>query len=356
MMPAPFSAEAVRHALRDAAVASVEVIEALPASSADVARLRIGFSDGRKPLTAIGKSATGAGLAAVRREWRFYEQIAPLWAHPAPRLLGAWEHGRDDDTRLLLLTEDLGEAGYALAQGGVSQAQLQGVVDTLVSLHARFWGDLQVENLDFAHPTASVTRAAQAWPAEVIAAHAIAVRDEAASFRQAASELTPADRALLVEVLESWEGRFLARAAAGRSITLIHADFHLLGNLFFAANEPRPRVIDWSELKPGLGPHDLAYCLISAPAEDRPARDLALLRCYWEGLRAAGITDYGWDLCQWDYRFSVITNLFQSVFQHSPLWFGTTAALIAELDCLTALRSPPPIAPPATSSLAWRPS
>jgi hypothetical protein len=40
------------------------------------------------------------------------------------------------------------------------------------------------------------------------------------------------------------------------------------------------RVIDWSELKPGLGPHDLAYCLHMAPTADRPARDRALLRRY----------------------------------------------------------------------------
>ena len=344
-MSGPFSPEAVMHALSGAAVASVEVVETFPASSARVARLRVGFSDGRAPLTAIAKSATGAGLAAARRELRFFAQIAPLWANPAPRLLGSWEQGRGDDTHLLLLTEDLGAAGYEPAQSGVSQAQLQGSADTLVSLHARFWEDLQVEILDPAHPTASVTQAAQAWPADVIAAHAIAVRDEATSFLETASaELTPAERALLVEVLDAWEPRFQARAAGGRSITLIHADFHLLGNLFFAANEPRPRVIDWSELKPGLGPHDLAYCLISAPTEDRPARDLALLRRYWEGLQAAGVEDYGWDLCQWDYRFSVITNLFQSVFQNSPMWFRKTAALIAELDCRTALHRPPPMA------------
>src|SRR5262249_32330826 len=145
--------------------------------------------------------------------------------------------------------------------------------------------------------------------------------------------ITPAERALLDEVLEGWERRFVARAAGGRAITLIHGDFHLLGNIFFAAGEPRPRVIDWSQLKPGLGPHDLAYCLSAVPAADRPARDRALLRRYWERLRAAGVEQYGWDLCQWDYRFSILTNLFQSLFQSSLFWFRRSAALIAELDC-----------------------
>jgi hypothetical protein len=156
-------------------------------------------------------------------------------------------------------------------------------------------------------------------------------------------ELASAEQALLAEVLAWWERQFLARAATGRSITLIHGDFHLLGNIFFAADDAPPRVIDWSELKPGLGPHDLLDCLLSAPAEDRPARDLALLRRYWEGLQAAGVEGYGWDLCQWDYRFSLITNLFQSVFQNSMIWFRKTATLIDELDCRAILRGPPPV-------------
>lgn len=99
---------------------------------------------------------------------------------------------------------------------------------------------------------------------------------------------------------------------------------------------------DWSELKPGLGPHDLAYCLFSVPSSDRRARDLSLLRRYWEGLRAAGIESYSWDLCQWDYRFSILTNLFQAVFQRSLAWFRKTAAVAAELDCRAALHAPVP--------------
>jgi hypothetical protein len=344
MTLAPFSIEAVTSALSGAALASVEVVESFCASSAEVGRLRLTAADGRTSFTVIGKSATGAGLAAARRELRFFERLAPLWDHPGPDLLGAWEASLGDETRLLLLTEDLNATGYGLASGEMSQAQLHGVTDTLVSLHARFWEDLQAEILDAAHPASSPTQSAQAWPASVIEAHAAAARAGTVSFLKAASnEITPPERALLEEVLEAWERQFLARAAGGRAITLIHGDFHLLGNIFFAEDQSRPRVIDWSELKPGLGPHDLAYCLISAPAEDRPGRDMALLRRYWEGLLAAGVEGYGWDLCQWDYRFSLLTNLFQSVLQGSSFWFRKTAALVAELDCRAALRRSPPV-------------
>jgi aminoglycoside phosphotransferase (APT) family kinase protein len=344
MLSEPFSVEAVRRALRGVAVASVDVVETFEASSGEVARLRVTFPEGRSSFTVIGKSATGAGLAAARRERLFFEQIAPRWDHPAPKLLGVWEEGHGHDARLLLVTEDLGAAGYTVPHEGVSEAQLHAVTDTLVSLHARFWEELLVDVLDPAHPMPSVTRAAQAWPAEVIHAHAVAVRDAARSFLEATSaELLPSERSLLEEVLEHWKSRFLARVSGGRSLTLIHGDFHFLSNILFSADTPRPRVIDWSELKPGLGPHDLAYCLHSAPAADRPARDLALVRRYWEGLRAAGVETYGWDLCQWDYGFSLVTNLFQSVFQNSLTWFRKTAAVIAELGGSAALHRPPPM-------------
>jgi len=331
-----FSVEAVRHALGDPGVASVEIATPFAASAAEVARLIVRFSDGRAPVTVVGKLATGPGLAAARRERRFFERIAPRWAHPAPALLGAHEAG--DVPQLLLVTEDLGAAGYALVTEA-SDAQLRAVVDTLIAFHARFWGDLPVELLTSAEPSCS--QSAQAWPAEAITAHAAAARDATARFI-AAVELTAGERALLDRILAAWEPQFLARVAGCHALTLIHGDFHLLGNVLFAAPSPQPRVIDWSELKPGLGPHDLAYCLHAAPTDQRRTRDLALLRRYWDGLGAAGITDYPWPLCQWDYQFSLVTNLFQSVFQRSAFWFRRTAGLIDELAALTALETPPP--------------
>jgi len=342
MTAVSFTLEAVTSALRSGDWASVEVVERFPASSAEVARLRLGSADGRRSCTVIGKSATGAGLEAARRERRFFEGIAPLWDHPGPQFLGACEQGEGEEARLLLLTEDLEAAGYHLPSSGAAPAQLEAVVDTLVRQHSRFWEDLQPGLLP-TYSGHSVTRAAQAWPVATIEANALAVRAETLRFLDALSaEMAPFERALLDEVLDGWEHQFLARVDGGRAVTLIHGDLHLLGNLFFSPDLSSLRVIDWSEFKPGLGPHDLAFALISAPAERRVERDMALLQRYWDGLRAAGIGDYGWELCQWDYRFSLLTNLFQSVFQGSAVWFHKTTALVEELGCRAALRQPPP--------------
>ena len=126
------------------------------------------------------------------------------------------------------------------------------------------------------------------------------------------------------------ELRFLERTKGAHALTLIHGDYHVLGNILFSPSNRSPRVIgatthycwllstihradailtyvravvyfhsDWSELKPGLGPHDVAYMLISAPSDDRPGRDRMLLRRYWEGLAAVGVSGYTWDWCDW---------------------------------------------------------
>jgi aminoglycoside phosphotransferase (APT) family kinase protein len=148
----------------------------------------------------------------------------------------------------------------------------------------------------------------------------------------------------VLAVLQSgWPRQFAARVIGERAITLIHGDFHCFGNVMFAPGELRPRVIDWSELKPGLGPHDLAYCVAGLDTADRVERDLALLRHYWEGLCAAGVTHYSWELCHWDFRFSLFANLFQSMFQGSDHWYRRAFAAIRAHRSYATLSSPPPI-------------
>ncbi|MEU4287923.1 aminoglycoside phosphotransferase family protein [Kribbella sp. NPDC026596] len=317
-------------------VAAIEVLDTFVASEAEVVRLRLRRTDGSS-TTVIGKRATGAGATAARQEIRFFQQLAPQWNHPAPRLLGFQNHGDD----VLLLSEDLGAMRYHVVGTEVSDAQLHGTIDVLADFHAQFWNDVPDYLSGASEP--SVTSTAQAWPPDVITRNADAVRGEAERFFATTPELEPAERSVLAEVVDAWERQFRARVADGRAITLVHGDFHFLGNIFFTTGDPRPKVIDWSELKPGLAPHDLAYCLTVVPSNNRLSRDRELLRRYWEALRKAGVNDYSWDLCYWDFRFSVISNLFQSVFQRSVRWYRTSLAAIDLLDGRTTLTSKPPL-------------
>ncbi|HET9625818.1 MAG TPA: hypothetical protein VFP84_30855, partial [Kofleriaceae bacterium] len=119
-------------------------------------------------------------------------------------------------------------------------------------------------------------------------------------------------------------------------------DYHFFGNVLFADGDPRPRVIDWSELKPGLGPHDVAYCMTAVPADDRAARDRAMLRVYWEQLRARGVRDYDWPRCQWDHRLSLIHNVVQALFQDSLPWLRHSLAAVERHAARAVLHTPPP--------------
>ena len=326
---------------------AVEVVHTFESVSASVARLKLQFDDGGTE-TVVGKGATGewnhgAGLRAVRRELRFLRGIATRWQCPCAAVLGTSDVAGPDGPALFL-TEDLAASSYTLVGGNASSAQLQGAVDGLIAQHAAFWQQLQDDVLDHANPSPALTQSAHAWPPQVITMHAEEIRRGITAFLESAGgELVAAERALLVDLLEYWEKQFLNRVSGGCALTLLHADYHVLGNVLFRPDDPAPKVIDWSELKPGLGPHDVAYLLISVPSDERATRDETLLRRYWDGLRAAGhgvAADYPWEWCQWDYRFSLCTILFQSVFQMSLYWFRKTAAVVEELDCTAALHTP----------------
>ncbi|HET9623476.1 MAG TPA: hypothetical protein VFP84_19020, partial [Kofleriaceae bacterium] len=186
----PFSIDVVARALAALGpVAAVAVVERLPASGSEVARLDVRFSDGRPDARVIGKAACGAGAAAVRRELAFFERVAPGWDSRAPALLGA-DGGA---ASIVIFTEDLAAAGYASVGPAVSAAQLRGAIEGVAALHARFWDAIPDAYLaDRADPT-SVTRCARAWPPASIARNAGDARAAAARFT-AASALTRDER------------------------------------------------------------------------------------------------------------------------------------------------------------------
>ncbi|GAA3100583.1 hypothetical protein JOF29_003189 [Kribbella aluminosa] len=304
---------------------TVDVVETFEASAAEVARLLVRTAGA--DLTVIAKLATGDGLAAARREVQFFEQLAPGWPHPAPQYLGAHDTG----DAVLLLTEDLGRTGYRVVGTEVSDEQLYGAIDVVAGVHAHFWNWTAPAEFE-----PSVTSSSQAWPPDAITRHAAAVRRAADEFFAATTGLERSERAVLDEVLTSWEPQFQARVAGRQQLTLIHGDFHFLGNIFFTAGNPRPKVIDWSELKPGLAPHDLAYSLSALPSRQHDA--VELLRHYWKAL---DVPEYSWELCSWDFRFSVFSNLFQSVFQQSVRWYRASLTALDALDSRSTLSGQP---------------
>ncbi|CAM3608204.1 aminoglycoside phosphotransferase family protein [Deinococcus saxicola] len=266
-------------------------------------------------------------------ELQFYQDfLRRTPALPVPQLLGF-----ENDLaarRCTLLLEDLG-AAYQPVALPPPPALLEHLTRVLAAFHAAWWNAPELESLGFRQPDTGVTRMPQALDPAGLAAHAQAARQAAASFLDN-HELSAGERALLERLMDRWPGVFQQRVEGGH-LTLIHGDLHLLGNVFQSADALELRLIDWAQIKRGLGPHDLMYMLISADAPDRLERDTALIQRYHASLVSAGVVGYALEQCLDDYRLSLLTNLFQSIFQDSLKWFRKTAALVELWRCAELL-------------------
>ncbi len=262
--------------------------------------------------------ATKALQPSARAELRFQLEFAPeMRADFVPWTFAA----HDDGENAWVLTQDLTRE-YAHPILPLSHAQLETATLALATLHAHWWQHPRLERSDLLEPVKDVTRMPQALPEAGVRRNAALAEDALKIFRQAhETEFSSTDWKLLERWLEAWEALFLARTRDSRQITLLHGDFHLAGNSFFSPYDPaRIKLIDWAQHKRGIGAHDLMYMLLSAEDQGRLERDEHFIGLYYAKLLEAGVTDYDLDACRWDYRFCLLSNLFQSIFQNSPRW------------------------------------
>jgi hypothetical protein len=260
----------------------------------------------------------------------FFRRIAPaLRSAIAPAIYGLMDDPSAQSCMLLI--EDLAP-GYDQVRLPLTDAWLEAIVDALADLHAQWWDAPQLNADELLKPEDTVMRMAQALPPEGLRVNVAAAKQAVSRFRShVGPELTADEEELLARLVDQWAAPFIERTARHHGLTLLHGDFHLLGNIFIA-KEPTNinpiKVIDWGQVKRGLGPHDLMYALLSVEVPDRQSRDLKLLRRYHQRLLALGVHGYAWEQCLWDYRFSLLTNVFQSVFQGSLHWFRRTCDVV----------------------------
>lgn len=321
-------------ALTTGQVQRVSVSQQFQGYADAILRLQLTYSsaaDLRAPRTLIGKIFGPQWYAASGQpELRFYRDLAPQMPQiPVPSFYG----GLDDPSTqtCLLLIEDLAEQ-YAPVKLPLAMSWVERLVDLLVDLHTHWWEHPALNAPEFLVPEQAVTRMPQALDSRGLRVNATYARQALEQFsQQHAAELTVDEQDLLHLLATRWGERFQARVELGQAITLLHGDFHLLGNVFLAQAPtvtPPIKILDWTQAKRGLGPHDLMYMLLALDAPDRVARDTHLLRRYHAGLLVAGCTGYDWDQCLWDYRFSLLTNLFQAFFQASVHWFRKTVTVV----------------------------
>ena len=232
------------------------------------------------------------------KEVGFYQQMAPTTPMRAPR---AYHSAFDPKSRdFVLLLEDLAPSVIGDQVVGLDFAEATQAVDALARLHARWWGDPKLDELDWllAINSPEFKRlggiCAQCWPAVL----AFVGEGMDPRVREAGERLTVQMTTMLDE-------------AFARPRTMAHGDYRA-DNMFFRPGDAAIpfAVADWQIIFKGNGIFDLAYLLTgSLEIEVRRKYERDLLGIYHSRLVAEGVKGYSLEACLDDYRFWVMLGL-----------------------------------------------
>ena len=284
----------------DVAVTAIEATPVGTGQMSDSIRLALTY-DGPTdaPSSIIAKipaadptsRATGLSLRSYEIEVRFYQELAPRLPMRTPHVLHA--DIEVSTGRFVLLQEDMAPAQQGDQLAGCTLDQASVAVDELVKLHAPFWGDPALDELDWLHrdPEGNRTFMTMFLP------------NLWDGFRERYRDQ------LGTEVHAAGDSLFAALGAyldpGDTPLTVVHGDYRL-DNLLF---DPTPggvpiAVVDWQTCTHGAGLQDVSYFIGAgfASAEERASAEEHLVRRYHDGLLAAGVEGYAWDQCWTDYR------------------------------------------------------
>jgi hypothetical protein len=217
-----------------------------------------------------------------QNEVAFYRQLRPELDIEAPRVLGA--HYDASSHRLGLALEDLTIRGASFPNvlKTISLAQVRGLLDTLATLHARFWnsprfaGDLDWLETHLAGGVAELMN--NLAPAYI--QHEI---DTQKFKTELVGKLGTTGAALLAGV------QAVQRHQSTLSQTVLHGDTHL-GNTYLLDGD-RGGLLDWQLMVRGHHMHDVNYLITTAlSVAERRTHEQELLTYYLDRLAGAGVT------------------------------------------------------------------
>ena len=293
----------LEHALRlgEARVASLASTVVGTGQMGTSVRYEIGYHGdaGGAPRSVVCKFAssdptsrsTGVALRTYEVEVSFYRDVARTVGMRIPVC-----HFADIDLatgEFVLMLEDLAPCvqGDQLAGCTVDQAAL--AMDELAKLHAPRWNDPALATVEWLNRNAT---------AESHAFSEMLLPQLLPGFLERyAPRLTPQE-VRLAEFLMERIGRFIRDRPGPRAVQ--HGDYRLDNMLFGTAAGGHPlAVVDWQTVVWGPPSFDASYFLgAGLQVDDRRRSERELLRRYHDGLRAGGVTGYGWDDLWQDYR------------------------------------------------------
>jgi aminoglycoside phosphotransferase (APT) family kinase protein len=320
--PAELTGEWLTAALRAGGVisearvtaAAVEAVGEEQAFAGQPVRVRLAYdrSERGAPASLVAKFPAEdprmrralAGLRWYETEIRFYQELAATSAIRTPRLYYAAMNPDALDYVLLLEEVRSGHTGDQIAGGSLEQARA--VMEQIARLHAGWWQEPRLAELDWLVVGAvRSVQAAEMWQD--------VYRRGWATVREIMPGFFPGELDRLAHRLGERYAD-LVHASAEPPRTLIHGDCRL-DNIFFsdAAGDPAQPLtfIDWQLLSSGRGAYDIAYFLgTNVTTEVRREHEMDLLRRYHSAL-SAGVADsdaatYDFEHCLRDYRLAML--------------------------------------------------
>lgn len=243
--------------------------------------------------------ATALVLRSYEKEVRFYQQIADSLPMRTPEVYHA---DIDVETAsFVLLLEDCSPARQGDQLEGCDAETARRAVAELPGLHAPYWGDPALTELDWLHGNADDNRM---FLTAMLPMFWDGFRERYADVL--APEVHEAGDPLIANV-----AGYLDYEPAAR--TIVHVDYRL-DNLLFAPDGALAAVLDWQTVTTGAGVADAAYFVgAGLLADDRRAVEEELVREYHAALAAAGVEGYRWRDCWDEYRRATYGGLVMAI-------------------------------------------
>lgn len=245
------------------------------------------------PPTMVVKLADGEEgarrrvVVAHRNEVGFYQSMATTLEVPVPECFYAAIS--EDGSCFTLLLEDLSPREPGRQADGCSPIQTSAAVRYLAGLHASWWNDTALSDVDFLVPI-TVDRAAFLTE---LTKTATALFIERYDERLASEDVATLQQ--LSEVLTEWQ------LNAGGPFSVVHGDYRP-DNLLFSPDGQDVVAVDWQTVTAALPARDLAYFIgTSLPTEQRRSQEEGLVSEYYRELTARGVQNYPLERCVADY-------------------------------------------------------
>jgi len=243
--------------------------------------LEYGRSSDGAPATLVGKfpspseeSRASGARGGYRAETRFYTDLA----NELPIVTPVCHYGAisPDQSTFTLLLEDLAPKQQGDQIRGASDDEIEAAVRNLAGLHAPYWGDPSIEELD--------------WMAAGIGdEYALYIEMGTPAFIDRYRERLGKDDIDVLEAFAAGVKNWTARRPEAK--TLVHGDYRL-DNLMFETDADGVKVaaVDWQTLSVACGGQDLAYLLgNSSPPGQRRAHESRMLAAYREAMAEHGV-------------------------------------------------------------------